>query len=288
MYHAFGARLRSADLARQVGACIATEDGQVLALGMNDVSKAGGGQYWDEPYVDPAKRRDGRDFHRKRDESNVMRRKLFVDTIELLGRKGYLDDETVEKLRTPGAFNAVREGRLMAVTEYARSVHAEMAAITDAARRGTSIEGAVLYTSTFPCHNCAKHIVASGIQRVVFVHAYPKSLVETMYDDSISVDVTSTAGRVLFETFVGVAPRRYDALFRITKQRKRKDGEVVQWGVEDDTVALRIEGSPLLSSVAEDNEIQVLDERRAGKHEKFNTRVEPDELDGRRADEQQR
>ncbi|MDN3612645.1 hypothetical protein QWZ16_23945 [Vibrio ostreicida] len=26
----------------------------------------------------------------------------------------------------------------------------------------------------FPCHNCAKHIVASGIKRVVYVEPYPK------------------------------------------------------------------------------------------------------------------
>ena len=43
MFMAFGARLRSADLARQVGACIMSTRGDVIALGTNDVPRAGGG-----------------------------------------------------------------------------------------------------------------------------------------------------------------------------------------------------------------------------------------------------
>jgi hypothetical protein len=35
-------------------------------------------------------------------------------------------------------------------------VHAEMAAITDAVRSGVSTQGCILYTTTFPCHDCVK------------------------------------------------------------------------------------------------------------------------------------
>jgi cytidine deaminase len=46
MFHAQGAALRSADAGRQVGAAIMTCDGDVLALGSNEVAKPLGGQYW--------------------------------------------------------------------------------------------------------------------------------------------------------------------------------------------------------------------------------------------------
>jgi deoxycytidylate deaminase len=72
--------------------------------------------------------------------------------------------------------------------DYIRAVHAEMAAITDAARHDISITGCTLYTTTFPCHDCAKHIVASGIRRVVYIEPYRKSLVQEFYPDSIAVD----------------------------------------------------------------------------------------------------
>src|SRR5258706_8006758 len=246
MYQAFGARLRSADLARQVGACVTTKDGQVLALGTNEVPRPGGGQYWDEtgsPLPHPP---DGRDFTLGRDESNVMRRKLFVDTIDRLETRSIIGKDVADTLRSEAAFQAVRDGRLMAVTEYGRSVHAEMAAITDAARTGIAVCGSVLYTSTFPCHNCAKHIVAAGIERVVYIHPYPKSQVATMYEDSIVIDETSTNGRVHFGTFVGVAPRRYDTFFAMKQRRKNSDGRVLKLGVDSDTVVLRIERLPLV------------------------------------------
>lgn len=55
-------------------------------------------------------------------------------------------------------------------------MHAEMFAITDAARRGLSVRDATLYCTTFPCHMCARHIIASGIRKVVYIEPYPKSM----------------------------------------------------------------------------------------------------------------
>ena len=47
------------------------------------------------------------------------------------------------------------------------SVHAEVAAITAAARMGTTIDGCTIYTSVHPCADCAKAIIQSGIKKVV-------------------------------------------------------------------------------------------------------------------------
>jgi cytidine deaminase len=75
MYLARGAALRSASLARQVGAAICRSDGTLVGLGMNEVPKAGGGAYWchDEP--------DGRDFRWGYDTSDRMRENIFAEVL---------------------------------------------------------------------------------------------------------------------------------------------------------------------------------------------------------------
>ena len=85
-------------------------------------------------------------------------------------------------LQTPIGDDAIRsvvddDPIIDEVTEYGRIVHAELGALAAAARSGLSVVDGTLYCTTFPCHNCAKHIVASGIVRVVYVEPYPKSRV---------------------------------------------------------------------------------------------------------------
>jgi len=57
--------------------------------------------------------------------------------------------------------------------EICYAIHAEQNAIIQAARLGSSIEGATLYCTHQPCVICAKMIVNSGISRVVYKHGYP-------------------------------------------------------------------------------------------------------------------
>jgi deoxycytidylate deaminase len=99
---------------------------------------------------------------------------------------GQLIDPNVEPnklLQNP----SIRDSQLMDALEYGRAVHAEMSALCDAARCGCSVKGAILYCTTFPCHMCAKHIVAAGIAKVVFLEPYPKSLAFDLHADSIQV-----------------------------------------------------------------------------------------------------
>ena len=103
----------------------------------------------------------------------------------------------------------MKGAQFTATIDYIRAVHAEVAAITDAARHGSSTKATELFTTTFPCHDCAKHIVAAGIMRVVYVEPYPKSLVADLYSDSITVDGDSECGdKVRMHPFVGIAPKR--------------------------------------------------------------------------------
>ncbi len=52
------------------------------------------------------------------------------------------------------------------------ALHAEAAVVGQAARTGTSLLGADLYVSTFPCPTCARLVVASGFARCFFAEGY--------------------------------------------------------------------------------------------------------------------
>ena len=118
----------------------------------------------------------------------------------------------------------------MDILEFGRIVHAEMAAICDAARKGTPVKGATLYCTTFPCHICARHIVASGIKRVVYIEPYPKSRAAKLYPDSISVDEEGAipGNTVKFDSFIGVSPIFYLEYFEAI-ERKTDSGEMIDW-----------------------------------------------------------
>jgi dCMP deaminase len=48
------------------------------------------------------------------------------------------------------------------------TVHAEQNALTDAARRGISVNGATAYITHFPCLNCVKLLAAAGVRAVKY------------------------------------------------------------------------------------------------------------------------
>lgn len=53
-------------------------------------------------------------------------------------------------------------------------IHAEMNAVLKAAKSGSSVKGATLYLTLSPCVECAKLILQSGIERVVYKTDYRK------------------------------------------------------------------------------------------------------------------
>lgn len=50
-------------------------------------------------------------------------------------------------------------------SKYAYVVHAELNAILNSPR---SVKGCTIYVSLFPCHECAKAIIQSGIKHIVY------------------------------------------------------------------------------------------------------------------------
>jgi cytidine deaminase len=99
-----------------------------------------------------------------------------------------------------------------------------MVAITAAARRGVKIGGGTLFTTTLPCHECTRNIIASGVKRVVYLEPYPKSRGEELYSDSIVMvaHYGNQAEKLSFEPFSGFSYRRFSDLFSWVA-RKRDD-----------------------------------------------------------------
>jgi dCMP deaminase len=52
------------------------------------------------------------------------------------------------------------------------TIHAEINAITDAAKRGVSIDGAVAYITHYPCLNCFKALASSGVKKIFYKNDY--------------------------------------------------------------------------------------------------------------------
>ena len=67
--------------------------------------------------------------------------------------------------------------------ELCYAVHAEQNAIIQAARLGSSIDGATLYCTHQPCVLCAKMIVNAGIRRVVYREGYPDDFAREMLSE---------------------------------------------------------------------------------------------------------
>ena len=52
------------------------------------------------------------------------------------------------------------------------TIHAEQNAITDCAHRGVSCNNSVAYITHYPCKNCAKLLIASGIRKIYYINDY--------------------------------------------------------------------------------------------------------------------
>ena len=91
-------------------------------------------------------------------------------------------------------FPWAREGEELDM-KYLYVVHSELNAILN--YRGGSLEGAKLYVSLFPCNECAKAIIQSGIKTIV-------------YDDDKYHDLPSTVASRRMLDAAGVRYYRYE------------------------------------------------------------------------------
>jgi cytidine deaminase len=224
MYVADAAGLRSAEPGRQVGAVIASDNGDVIAIGTNDVPVFGGGHFWADSYH-LLKSDDNREYRNEVDTSDKTKRQLAREIVVALREAGVVsskelsDDELYASLERTG---------LRELTEYGRAVHGELSALMDAARRGVPVEGHTMYVTTFPCHNCSRHVVAAGIRRLVYIYPYAKSRASDLHGDSIQTTFLSRLDKkkVHFQPFLGIAPRRYPTAFAMPRRKDEKTGRI--------------------------------------------------------------
>jgi deoxycytidylate deaminase len=288
MADAFSAALHSGNLARPVGAAICTEDGDLITTGTNDVPKAGGGVYrsTDDP--------DNRDWKLGRDSSDSTRRNILKDLVQRLvadptwltaidallfdpidgstevegpgttlanalrterARRRFRERHTLEELTSAIISSPVaRDAQFFDVIEYGRTLHAEMDAITSAARKGVSLKDSTLYCTTFPCHECARLIIGSGIKRVIFIEPYLKSRVAELYETEVRFTSLADSrakplrGKVDFVPYVGVSPKRFHELFSwvhrkaedlLPAARRQLSGAIVDWDSNKTTSEVR-------------------------------------------------
>ena len=288
MFLAYAASLRSAQLGRQVGSAISSVHGDILAVGCNDVPKPGGGLYW----VGDAD--DHRDHVLKHDSNDTQRDKIIDQLLSLVVAVG---DERFSELKSviekclegtsadsQRLISRVQEkffenGSLatqlrasfrkkLDITEYGRAVHAEMDALLTCARSRISPKGALLYTTTFPCHNCTRHIIAAGIEHVYYIEPYAKSKAEELHSNEIVIEekLGKKRGhdrRVPFTAFVGIGPRRYFDLFSLTLSTgheliRKSTGEVIT--IEKRGAWTRIPLSPYSYLEKEEIAVEQLDD----------------------------
>lgn len=237
MHLAFSAADKSACLSRQVGAAIISENSQVLATGYNDVPKFGGGLYSSESIL------DNRCFAKSGMCYNDIEKKLIAKEI-INAIKDDITDEQSKKIKE----TLLTETRLKQLIEFSRAVHAEMDAIVTVARSGTvGIVGSTMYVTTYPCHNCAKHIIDSGIKRVVFLEPYEKSLALKLHSDSINNPLQECkCDKVSFDNYGGVSPKRYAELFSMHKNRKKESKLIRRSFHKEELLPLNAQDSSVL------------------------------------------
>jgi deoxycytidylate deaminase len=231
MYAAWTASLRSSCLSRQVGAAILSPDGQLIATGTNDVPRYGGGVYEES---ESGNANDCRCFcYPKPDDGETVgfcrndkaKHEILAEAIKELREAKVVAPNALDE----DIARALQQTPLNDLIEFSRAVHAEMDAIFSLARSGAaSTRRGTLYCTTYPCHSCARHIVAAGIRDVVYIEPYLKSRAVELHDDTIRESTApppDDSSHVHLRLFTGVAPRRYSALFEKRTELK-EDGRL--------------------------------------------------------------
>jgi dCMP deaminase len=83
--------------------------------------------------------------------------------------------------------------------KYNHVIHAEMNALIGALKNGKSLEGSTCYVTWTPCKDCAKHLAAAGVQRIVALPT-PDALLERWKDSFEVTYEVFMLNRIQFDT----------------------------------------------------------------------------------------
>jgi deoxycytidylate deaminase len=144
--------------------------------------------------------------------------------VEGLAAEGILDRKNASRAIT----HIVTKSKVRDLIEFSRSIHAEMHAILLGSQTaGERVKGGKLFSTTYPCHSCARHIIASGIKEVYYIEPYRTSLGTKLHDDAITEDEGDNS-KVRILPFDGVAPTRYLKFFNVAKSSRKSEGKMVK------------------------------------------------------------
>jgi deoxycytidylate deaminase len=118
------------------------------------------------------------------------------------------------------------------ILDFHPCTHAEISAIIDTAKVGVSIRNSTPYTTTFPCHLCAKDIINAGIDRVVYLEAYPKSKNKELYPNLIDFENNNlTSEKTSFEFYCGISPKRFLYAYSLENKAEKKEIPLLQFEI---------------------------------------------------------
>jgi deoxycytidylate deaminase len=115
------------------------------------------------------------------------------------------------------------------------------AILSGGALNGTKIKGGKLFVTTYPCHACARHIVAAGISEVYYIEPYRKSLATKLHGDAITESAENNEHLVKILPYEGVAPSKYMKLFKVKENSRKTAGVMVK--VKSSSASPRVEKS---------------------------------------------
>lgn len=202
MHIAYAVSLKSSCNKRQVGAVIVSDgmpESYVLATGCNDVPI--GAPSCTELGGRSSPRFCAKDSYELQTLKTMKYcpgcgTELDVTSVEVVPYRCPKCNERLPRDFTPGK-----------LLDLCRAVHAEEAAILQAAKLGSSsLNGATLYTTTFPCLLCCKSIINAGIKKVFYREPYPM-------DESVKM---LQNGGVTLEKYEGVNAWAFDKMFKVT------------------------------------------------------------------------
>jgi deoxycytidylate deaminase len=222
MYAAASAARNSACMSRQVGAAVTSKVGELLATGWNDVPSGGGGLYGKPPLflIANEERGDERCYAQTgaKCHNDLEKRTIADKIVEALVKDSVMTTENKEK----AVQTIMKDSRVKDLIEFSRAVHAEMHAILGASRvAGDRVIGGKVFVTTYPCHSCARHLVAAGIAEIYYIEPYRKSLATRLHADALTEAIDGKGVKLM--QFDGVAPRRFIDLFD-SGSRKSKAG----------------------------------------------------------------
>lgn len=231
MYTAFTAALNSACLSRQVGAAVTDRDGYLLGVGWNDVPRFDGSVYREHHSPDNRCHAFGTKCYN--DEQKGL---IAADIAERLEKEGLILPAKVKKVEA-----VVRDARIKHLIEFSRAVHAEMLALLNAGRSvGTRMQGGKIYVTTYPCHACARHIIAAGIHEIYYIEPYRKSLAINLHQDALTEN-PNEPNKVKLIPFEGVSPSRYADFFEKGATDRKSGGKLIE--VDPASVNFKAEAS---------------------------------------------